>query len=210
MEPLGRARVLALAIAAAAIAAAGVASSSASSPPHPARGTLPHVSSAVPYVAPWQTGFERYSTQILTPEKVGTNWLRTIIPEGQWYRIIYLNAAFVTSAVAANRSIRAEFEDANNVPLFQEYAPTVEAASTTLTTLFAPDVGSFANVTDPVRAQASVTLPDVLWPPGTRLFLKVDNNQAGDGWSALTAFAVEVYTPLKDRPGVLIPTPAIA
>lgn len=167
------------------------------------------MSVATPYVAPWESGFKRYSTQLYTPTLVIPSVERMTIPDGQWWRIIYLNGTFGTSAIVGPRTVFVVMQKPGGAIVFQEYAPASPGASAFANYLYGPGLTAFANTTDPTAVSVVATLPDLLWQPGTVISLQVAGAQAGDSWQGAATYAVEVYTPEKEGSSILVPTPAI-
>lgn len=159
--------------------------------------------SAVPYAAPWQTEFHRYSTQLYTPSLITPTQLQMVIPTRQWWRIVYINGEATTVATAGNRVVSILFTDAAGNDKLRELATLVQVASGDGFYLFGPTLTAFANSTDNTRLQATTTIPDLLWPEGTQITLSIIGAKSGDTWSTLRTYAVEVYT--EDRNGDLVP-----
>lgn len=169
------------------------------------------MSSGVPYVAPWQTGFEKYATQLFTPLGSGTSDMSMLIPENQWWRIIYLTAQLHAGAAASDRVLEAQIWAPDGGVPFATATPLTLEANDVGTYLFGPGLTSFVNAV-PVNSQfACAALPDVLWPPGNAIHITGNLNGLTDKLF-LGTFAIEVYS--EDRPGVLVPelapTPLIA
>lgn len=176
-------------------------------PPHPPN-RADTVSSHVPYIAPWQSGFERFSTQIFTPGGAGTNHLSMLIPGGQWWRIVYLSATLFTNAVVASRQVQVDVTAPDGSVSFLTATPLTQAATTVGAYLFGPGLTSFANTVPAQRQFGCAALPDVLWPQGDTISLQSTLGSGGDQLFT-PAFAVEIYTE-NDR-GSLVPqklTPA--
>src|SRR5205814_8129963 len=57
----------------------------------------------LPYVAPWDIGFKRYSTLIVPLTGVTTSIRAVTVPDGQWWRIVLATVPFKTKAVVADR-----------------------------------------------------------------------------------------------------------
>jgi len=171
------------------------------------------VSAIVPYVAPWQSGWERFATQLYAPESDGQDFLTLEVPDGQWWRIIYLAAEYTTGVTAGNRSMRIEIEDPRGNFILTEGAPAAQPASAVTKYTFAPGVTTFANMTVLSQSYQSVAIPDLLWGQGFVIHLHVFNSGGTDAFSGGVGpvFAMEVYTEerLNDS-GVSIPeTPAL-
>ncbi len=163
----------------------------------------------VPYAAPWQTGFERFATQLYTPTPVSFFKQTMTIPANQWWRIIYLNATFVYNGGGTARSMVMEIDNAKGSPILAVWSPTTSPITSICTYLFGPYLTTFSSTADPTCAMQAETIPDLLWPPGATIFLSNNNNQAADTLG-VAVFAVEVYT--EQRPGVFVPvaTPVLA
>lgn len=203
-------RLLLLAGLALALAAVLLATGATAKPP-PGHGKLAKVSAGLPYVAPWQSGFRRYSTQLITPRVVSFAQWAALIPDGQWWRVVYVWGQWSTSAVAGTRSVFFRVWDpVSGTFSFQTQTPLAQAASAAGTYLFGPGLTSFAVSTDPLVEMGVATLPDLLWPPGKELFLGVASAKAGDAWATGVTFAVEVYTPEKEGSPVLVPMPLVS
>lgn len=171
-------------------------------PPHPSKRTHP-VSSAVPYIAPWQSGFEKFATQVFTAPLVAPLGTAMTVPDGQWWRIVYLSVGVGTSAVVGDRLITLGINDAHGHTMFQQAAPVVQPASSDYTYTFAPNVTSYSNVTVPLIGQTVAAIPDVLWPQGSIIEIDINAPKAGDVFDNMRNFAVEIYK--EERSGVLVP-----
>lgn len=164
------------------------------------------MSAGVPYVAPWQTGWERFATQLLVPAAVGSSIRRVTVPEGQWWRLIYISTSINTSAVVANRSVAYEVFPPAGTGGFIMPAALMQTASTTIVYTFSPHVSSYALAPASLPGVAVAAVPDLLWAPGTLIQLEVQGIQAGDTYAGQLGAAVEVY--IVERPGRLVPLPA--
>lgn len=201
-----------LVVCAALVAAAfllALSGGSSGSPAFAAGGSVAAMSSGTPYVAPWETGFKRYATQIYLPTFPGPTSARMTIPDGQWWRIVYLQGELGTGATVANRTVRMTVEKPLGTFLFQLTMPGSQVANGFGIYLLGPGLTGYANTTDPTASGYVAPLPDLLWQPGVIITLFVANAQANDAWQGRVNFAVEVYTPEKEGSPILVPTPQI-
>lgn len=188
------------------VASLAVASASGTHPaspdPHPKRPTV----NAVPYIAPWQAGFEKFATQVYTAKyDIAQSFLSLTVPDGQWWRVIYLAFGMTPDANAGNRTILVQFfvRGDSVTSRLSVVPPVSQPTGTDYQYLFGPGLTSYANVTDPQTGMAVASLPDVLWPGGTELRVTIGGAFAGDRFDSRRNYAVEIYT--EERPGVLIP-----
>jgi hypothetical protein len=166
------------------------------------------VSSGVPYVAPWQSGFERHPVQNLTPAASGAAKLSLPVPEGQWWRLIYANGRFTTSALPNNRGVFLSIVGADGVEVLRAFAAAAQTPGNTYTYLYGPHVTTFAVVAGTATQMIAEAIPDLLWPPNSVIALDVNQPLAGDAWEASPrTFSVEVYTPVRETSELLVPTP---
>jgi len=197
-------------VAAAALTAAHVAQ--ARHAPTPPRGKVARVSSAppTPYVAPWQTGFTRYSTQIYTPAQLAINALAMTVPPGVWWRIVYLLSNATMSAVVANRQWQLSISTPGQSQAFRATGLAPLSASQAGQIIFGPQISTFINATVTIDVSQAMEIPDALWPPGSVLNLSFNNAQAGDSINAASVFVIETYTEQYDNGvAVLVPTPPL-
>jgi hypothetical protein len=167
------------------------------------------VSVDTPYVAPWLTSFNRYSTQLYTPSNPGANQLTMVIPSGQWWRFIYITATITTGVTVANRPISLFINDPHGVQVLVLQQPLIMAASQTGTCLWMPGASGFFQNTVANACYSEVPMPDLLWAPGSQVSIFNQNFQGGDSIGAPKVYAVEVYTEDRDQPGVFVPTPVV-
>lgn len=99
-----------------------------------------------PYAAPWQTGFERYATQLYTPGVATVSDLRMTVPSGQWWRIIYLGAEFITTTAPASRACQLQITDAKARTLLLESSAGFQPGGADYRYLFGPSLTSSVNV----------------------------------------------------------------
>lgn len=165
------------------------------------------MSASIPYVAPWQSGFDRYSTQLYPIPALTATASKIVIPDGQWWRIVYVNTSWATSAAAANRTLELDVLDRAGVVKFVVQTPLVQIASTIGNYLFAPNAMPTTNTSQALNEFGSMTIPDMLWPPGFQIEVRLLGAQANDGISQQNQIAVEIYTE-SERPGVLQPSPS--
>jgi len=204
-------RVLAAATVAAAalIVAHGAQARHAPTPP---RARVARVSSTppFPYIAPWQTGFSRYSTQLFTPTRLGTTSLIMTVPAGQWWRIVYLLSNGTMSAVVANRQWQLTIATPAQSQAFRATGLVPLTASQAGQMIFAPDIGTFVNSTITIDISQGMEIPDALWPPASIITMNLNGAQAGDFVNTASVFAIETYTEQYDNGApVLVPTPAL-
>lgn len=166
------------------------------------------MSGAVPYVAPWQTGFDRFAVQLYTPKQSAINVRQLTVPDGQWWRIIYLTGEYITSAAALTRIMVVEVTNPALPANFAYIGPSTltQTASTSVFYTFGPNLGQTAlPPTATTVGLSQQSLPDLLWAPRSIIEMTVIGVDPGDGFSGAGIFAIEVYT--EKYPGVLTPTP---
>lgn len=171
------------------------------------------MSSSVPYVAPWQSGFERYSTQIYAPPAGSFTSVQMTIPDGQWWRIVYIAANVQAEATAGNRTVQLSIiRPGFNGTVLHVLAKTVQVASSTVDYLFTPGASDSANTTVAAHGYAVAGIPDVLWPAGNKVIVQVNDAAPLDAFFPPTVYAVEIYTEVRE--GVfapaLAPTPLVS
>lgn len=177
-------------------------------PPAQRARTLPPVSAGTPYIAPWQSAFERYSTQLLVPNAASSSIRSLTIPRGQWWRLVYQTFAFTTSAVAGNRYIWYYVREPAGGEVYRQAMPFVAVASNSYFFTVGPGLTSYTLPAAGGVGGATVGIPDMLWRENYSISIEITGIQAGDAFATTpNQWAVEVFTPVKDRPGVLVPTP---
>lgn len=182
--------ILAL-IAAIAASVAVWSAQAAHEPPH----GQPGVSAGVPYIAPWQAGFHRGPTRLITLSNPFFNEVSTVVPAGEWWRIVWVSTAYTASATAGTRFVFLRVQNPAGDTVMQAGTPVNLVASTTATFLYGPNLTTFANSAAAAAYQISVALPDTLWPPGFTILQTVNNAQAGDSFATIPrTIAAEVYT----------------
>lgn len=193
------------------LCALGLAGSGAGAkrPPAAKPRSIPAMSAGIPYVAPWKSDFERYSTQLLPLPTTGGQAGAIVVPDGQWYRVVYASFAWITNGVGGARNVQLQATLKDGTIVLELGTPFAQPISTVVNYVYGPGLQAFANSTVAAQGQVQAPMPDVLWAPGTTLQWFLRNAQSGDALGAGATVAVEVYTPVKDRPGVLVPTPAI-
>ena len=149
---------------------------------------------AVPYVAPWVTGFNRYSTQIYPLIGSALDSRSMQAPEGQWWRIVYMATRIQTSAVAGSRIMEIQIVPGNGAPHYLQPANAVQAPSVFMRYIFAPSITAYSQISVAQFSVSVQTIPDMLWPPQTTFTLELNGAGAGDAWGNTTALAVEIYT----------------
>ena len=102
---------------------------------------------------------------------------------GDTFRLLTLHAKFVTSAVVANRYPHFQFVSPSGAVLHEAVGQTAQAAS--ITTYY--DLcggGGAANEGSAVADNvASLTLPEMWWPAGTKVVTLTTAIDVGDQWS---------------------------
>lgn len=158
----------------------------------------------LPYVAPWQTGFTRYSTQLVISDvRGGGAQCVFTIPDGQWWRVVWVSVSWTLDGGAASRTILMDIHTPeNNGHLFIQSPLTLTAFQTGTFTFF-PGASAFAATTDADHQYGQVPIPDMLWIYGTTFTLNLTNFVGTEQLNVGPFAAVEIYT--EDYPGVLIP-----
>lgn len=160
------------------------------------------MSSLLPYVAPWETGFKRYSTQIVTVPATATNVHAITVPQGQWWRIIYWEEDWNTSANVGDRFLTMFWQQGVKTVLAIG-APVVQQASQEYTYVFAPAGQAYSALPAGRTGFAQAPIPDMLWGPGTVLSTTFAGILALDTELGGVNLAVEVYTVQRD--GTIVP-----
>lgn len=167
----------------------------------------------LPYQAPWETQFRRYSTQLFTLSGTTPTTRSITAPDGQWWRPIYAMVQYQTDAVAGDRVMEWRVVPGNGGNVYVQPANAKQTASVFMSYVWG--VGASAAAQTAV-AQFSVSvqsIPDMIWPPATGFFMIQNGADAGDAWHTDPGLAVEVYTEEYNADtGVtqLVPTPLIA
>ena len=166
--------------------------------------------SIIPYVGVTPTEFNVFPTQIYTPSMPASNILELDVPTGLWWRIIYMNCSFQTSATVSNRAMLVEFIDPKGVTRLQFFAQVVQPANVNYLYTFGPGLTTFSNVSVTAGGTTSSALPDILWSQGYQLRLRMTQPQTGDTFGNDGAFAIEVYSENYETGALtLLPTPLI-
>lgn len=163
--------------------------------------------STLPYVAPWQTQFTRYSTQLYSMSANGISRELTI-PSLQWWRIGYASARYNTSADAGGRQITFDIGTPGGTTGLTIAAPISQGAGATGLYTVAPNVSAFGSNVSTFATVAVWSIPDLLWGPGTKFTFTDLNNQTGDTFAFLPTLAAEVYTEDYNSAGQAVLTPA--
>lgn len=162
------------------------------------------MSSSVPYIAPWQTGFERYSTQLIralpTTNPARITWT---VPDGQWYRIVFISGQLATGAGATARTLSLVISNPTNTGSFVEGATAPQKANYGGTLAWMPGGAAYFSDDGVNQLVMTMPLPDVLWGPGSTIEFRVANFVAGQDGMTFWTLATEIYT--EDRPGVFAP-----
>jgi hypothetical protein len=165
----------------------------------------------VPYIAPWQTGFLRYSTQLYTMRATGTAAVGLTVPETQWWRIIFATAVFGTSATVGNRQGALEITSGGMTLLLQ--AGITQPAGALGSYTWGVGIGATAVAITAAAVSASNGIPDMLWPAASSIQVALFASKAGDAISTpAPTLAVEVYTEDYNSGAltpVLVPTPLL-
>lgn len=203
-------RRLALLLASLCVALELVGGVAAKTEPRPPR-TLPHVSAIVPYLAPWRSDFERYSTQLVPPKSLAATFKQWFVPQGQWWRIVFVSAELSTDANPGNRVPSFQIRDPSGNIVFTTATPLAVPPSTQGFVTYGPNLQPFSNAVAAGTVFGEAPVPDVLLGPGFEIDVGVAGaGGAGDSYPANAIIAgVEVYTPSKTTPGALVQTPAI-
>lgn len=162
------------------------------------------VSSSIPYVAPWQTGFERFATQHYAVALNPTGNAQWTIPDGQWWRIISATGFLTASGAAGNRTAALEVFDAGGVLVYAAETPLVIVATQAASYTFGLNIAAISNAALPAVQFGSAPIIDALWPQASLIIIDDVGRQVGDTYSTTTGgILVEIYA--EQRPGVLVP-----
>jgi len=163
----------------------------------------------LPYVAPWQAEFNRYGTQILQVPKTATNTNTITVPNGQWWRVIFFSADWLTSATAGSRTYSLFFITSGSQLTITQ--PGTLAASSEARYSFFPGATAYVVSIPGFIGYQQTSIPDMLWGPGTAIEGFLGGGDSGDAAQGLPTIAVEIYS-LKDpqQPAELRPIPLIS
>lgn len=167
------------------------------------------MSALAPYVAPWQSDFERRSTQLVTLTGSGAVTREIDVSAGQWWRLVYLMVQYQTDAVAGDRVMELRITPGNGGADYIQPANIKQAASVFASYVYGVNVSTAAQTAVAQFSVSVQSIPDLLWPPGTRVRMIQNSADAGDVWHTDPGLAVEVYTPLKAAAVLPIATPTI-
>lgn len=165
----------------------------------------------LPYQAPWETQFRRYSTQLYTLRGTTAVTRSITAPDLQWWRPVYVMVQYQTDAVAGDRVMEYRVLPGNGGNAYVQPANVKQAASVFCSYVYGVGVSS-ASQTAVAQFSVSVqSIPDMIWPPGTEFFLIQNGADAGDTWHTDPGIAVEIYTEDYTPAGatVLVPTPLV-
>lgn len=118
---------------------------------------------------------------------------------GDEYRLLTLRAVLTTSATVANRYPHFQFVSPSGQVVHEVVPMTAQVASTVVTYNLIAASGSANEGSQVNDGVASLALPDLWWPTGTKLRTTTTALQAGDQWSAIywSALVGEEWEHLK-------------
>lgn len=133
------------------------------------------------------------------------------VPDGQWYRLLYLSWTFSTVATAGNRNFIYQVRDPSGNVVLASQSPAAQTPSVTCTYLVSPSVQAYTNTTVASQWFQSWPMPDLLWPAGYLLLFFEDIHPGADTFQANATVGVENYVEDTDARGAttLVPTPLL-
>lgn len=161
----------------------------------------------IPYVAPWATGFTRYSTQTLTFPINSSGDPELTVPDNTWYRILWAQGRYQTDGTVGVRGIDMRVTLPQNASVwFQQ--PLTPAASTTTFAMWGPSQSPFSVIVNANKQYTQTQIPDILWGPSNAFIIEGGGVLgASDAWLTPVVAGVEVYT--EDyTSGALVPAVA--
>lgn len=160
----------------------------------------------IPFVAPWQSQWQRYSTQIV-PLAGSTSGSRSLMaPAGQWWHPIYLEGRVTTSSASGDRVMELQITPGGGQTPYLQPATVPQAPSVFCRYVFAPGISSYSDTSLASFSWGVQAIPDMMWPPLTTFALVLNSADGSDAWSTASAMAYEVYTEDYDS-GTLVPAP---
>lgn len=161
---------------------------------------------SIPYVAPWQSEWQRYATQILALGGSASDNRSLTAGDNQWWRPIYLEARITTSSTSGSRVMELQIVPGNGAPTYLQPSNIVQNASVFCRYVFGPSINGYSQTTLTQFSVSVQSIPDMLWPPKTTFKLELNSADSGDQWGATPSMAVEIYT--EDyQTGQLVPEP---
>lgn len=168
-------------------------------------------SAPVPYIAPWQSDWTRYSTQLVPLSKLLTGDYQVTVPDGQWWRVLFCSVAWVTTASAATRQALFKITRVDGYS-YVIGSPTTQIASLEGFYTWAVGANAYYTPTNAGRFYQVAPIIDIVWPQASVITAGLDGALSGDDISGSAIVAVEVYTEADN--GALVPsitpTPLIA
>jgi hypothetical protein len=146
--------------------------------------------SSVPYVATLPTDFNGFPTQVMQFGIDNYNMAHLTVPNGVWWRIIYVNVGYTASSTVDSRSLYLQVYDGTGAIVVRASTPLTVPASSTGVFLFAPNAAGFSVP----ATYGSAPIPDLIWPTGTEIQVATGNYHAGDNWAVLTVAGIEIFT----------------
>lgn len=163
-----------------------------------------------PINAPWVSNWDQYPVQFFTPQQLNAIAVALTSPTLQWWRIIFLFATYTTSSNAGTRGIALTVSKGTSPSaiLFMEQPAGSPADSTSYAT-WAPGITTYSSTALSGGTSSAVCVPDVIYPPNTKLALNLTNNLAGDGLAvANVTYAIEIYA--ENAGGELVPAAGLS
>lgn len=165
----------------------------------------------VPYIAPWAAQFNRYSTQIRSAPGGPITYTVATVPDGQWWRLLWIFFPFVTNNTTGNRVIALQTVSPGTVvvdfPAAAVQAPLISGQYT-----WGIGLNSFATAATSAVQYFQSSLVDVLWEPTTVLRVSGAGFASGEGPSQVS-YAVEIYTEFQPDVSasslILVPSPVL-
>jgi hypothetical protein len=165
----------------------------------------------LPYLAPWVTGFNRYSTQPINMPITSHLIAGVTVPKLQWWRIVAVTFTISTSTVVKTRVAAFEIVDPTNSIVLVSEPPLQIGASIVAHIQIAPNTSFSSTTGAPNRAFGSGSVPDMLWGQDYLLRCNAVNADTSDVLGESIVFA-EIYTEDYNS-GVLtpalVPTPLL-
>lgn len=140
----------------------------------------------------------------------GTLWTITI-PDGQWWRIVYLRALFLTGVETDSRLPNFDIESPPGSAIFSIPANATQGATTRSSCLWAPGVSNFSifvTASPTSSLNCVVAIPDLIWATGSVITVGLGGAHSDDSSTKSPNLAVEIFT--ESDTGQLVPEPTLA
>lgn len=162
---------------------------------------------ALAYVAPWQSSFNIYATQIVPMTKAATNEYTITVPSGQWWRIIFVYADYSSSATSGDRHAGLIITNPSGANVLEVDSPAIQTASTEYNYVWGPNLSATSTTNSTTVNSAVASIPDLLWQWGYKIEVLVHGSPGDDSFNTPVMIAYQVYTQ-DTTSGKISPAPA--